>query len=94
MIGIAAIPAAIMLVLMLRLPESPRWLVKNDQVDEARSNLQRVRGEDDVERELNDIVKVEEQVTRSRCTRLERTGSAVGAPGPHRRLRDSGVHPA
>ena len=62
MIGIAAIPAAIMLVLMLRLPESPRWLVKNDQVDEARSNLQRVRGEDDVERELNDIVKVEEQV--------------------------------
>ena len=62
MIGVASVPAAIMLVLMLRLPESPRWLVKNDQVDEARSNLQRVRGEDDVEKELNDIVDVEEQV--------------------------------
>ena len=65
MIGVAAIPAAIMLVLMLRLPESPRWLIKNDQADQARSNLQRVRGEDDVERELNDIVEVEEQVRES-----------------------------
>ena len=62
MIGIASVPAAIMLLLMLRLPESPRWLVRDDQVDEARSNLQRVRGEDDVERELNEIVAVEEQV--------------------------------
>ena len=29
-IGIAAVPAAIMLALLVRLPESPRWLVRND----------------------------------------------------------------
>ncbi len=65
MIGVAAIPAALMLVLMLRLVESPRWLVKVDRIEDARSNLQRVRGEDDVEEELNSIVEVEEEVRES-----------------------------
>jgi MFS family permease len=48
-------------LLILPAPESPRWLVKVDRVDEARSNLRRVRGEDDVEAELGDIMEVEEQ---------------------------------
>ena len=61
MIGLAAAPAALLLLLMLPAPESPRWLVKVDRIDEARSNLQRVRGQDDVEDELGDIQDVEEQ---------------------------------
>lgn len=61
MIGLAALPAALLFVLMLPAPESPRWLVKVDRNDEARSNLQRVRGEDDVEEELGEIEAVEEQ---------------------------------
>ncbi len=61
MIGLAAIPAALLLLLMLPAPESPRWLVKVDRVDEARSTLQRVRGQDDVEDELHEIQEVEEE---------------------------------
>ncbi len=61
MIGLAALPAALLFVLMLPAPESPRWLIKVDRDEEARSNLRRVRGVDDVEDELRDINEVEEQ---------------------------------
>jgi MFS family permease len=61
MIGLAAAPAAVLLLLMLRSPESPRWLVKVDRVDEARDSLRRVRGEDNVEAELREIIAVEEE---------------------------------
>jgi hypothetical protein len=64
MIGIASVPAALLLVLMLRAPESPRWLVKVDKIDDARSNLKRVRGVEDVEdveEELHGIEEIEEQ---------------------------------
>ncbi len=61
MIGLAAAPAAVLFLLMLRSPESPRWLVKVDRVDEARDSLRRVRGEDNVEAELRDIIAVEEE---------------------------------
>ncbi len=76
MIGIAAAPAALLLLLMLPAPESPRWLVKVDRVDEAQSNLQRVRGEDDVEAELTDIIAVEEE------RRRPRYAAGGGSPSP------------
>ena len=61
MIGLAVLPAALLLVLMLPAPESPRWLVKVDRTDDARSNLQRVRGTEDVEAELRSIEEVEDE---------------------------------
>lgn len=61
MIGLAALPAAALFLLMLPAPESPRWLIKVNRDEEARSNLRRVRGVDDVEDELRDINEVEEQ---------------------------------
>src|SRR3954452_15422945 len=65
-IGMAAVPATAMLLLMLRLPESPRWLVKRDELDAAREVLDRIRPEgQDVGPELRAIVELEEHESRS-----------------------------
>ena len=65
-IGAAAVPAAIMLGLMLRLPESPRWLVGHGDRDGAREVLQGVRGDGaDVDGELRDIVALTEEERRA-----------------------------
>ncbi len=61
-IGSAAVPALVMLALMTRLPESPRWLVKHHDTDAARAVLEKVRPDDyDVGPELDDIVELEER---------------------------------
>lgn len=54
-LGIAAIPAALFLLMLLGIPESPRWLVKKQRAEEARQVLQ-LTGEENVEQELGEIV--------------------------------------
>ncbi len=64
-VGAAAVPAAVMLFMMLRLPESPRWLAKTGDEDGARASLERVRQRGvDVGPELEEVrsaVRAEEQ---------------------------------
>ncbi len=55
MLGVAAIPAALFLIMLFGIPRSPRWLVKKGRVAEAREIL-RLIGEPDYESELADIV--------------------------------------
>jgi sugar porter (SP) family MFS transporter len=69
MLGIAALPGAALLVGMLTVPYSPRWLVARGRDEQARSVLDRLRKGDphaDVPRELNDI---QESVATERGTR-------------------------
>jgi len=83
-IGAAAVPAAVLFLLVLRQPESPRWLVKVDRLDEARSTLQRVRGvdsPDEVDDELDEIRDLVSQ---------EQDAPVRGWPG----LRQGWVRPA
>ena len=52
---VAAIPAALFLIMLFGIPQSPRWLVEKRRVDEARTVLQQV-GEENSEQELQDIL--------------------------------------
>ena len=55
-LGVAAIPSAFFLLMLLTIPRSPRWLVKKARVQEARRVLESI-GEESVEQELQDIVR-------------------------------------
>ena len=61
MLLIAVVPAIALLVGMIFMPESPRWLVANRSTDRARTVLRRIRGTSDVERELGEIEEAERQ---------------------------------
>lgn len=81
-IGAAAVPAVLMLVFMLRLPESPRWLTKHEDRDGAREVLEKVRHEgDDIDAELEEIAST---------TKKEKQASTRGWSG----LREPWVRPA
>ncbi|MCM0583434.1 sugar porter family MFS transporter [Weissella diestrammenae] len=55
MLGLAAVPAIILFLGVLRLPESPRFLVKSKQIDAARQVLSYIRSTDEIEPELEEI---------------------------------------
>ncbi len=81
-VGAAAVPGTLMLLMMLRLPESPRWLVKTDQRERAQQALEAVRPRGtDVSDELREVSDLVEE---------ERTASTRGWRG----LREAWVRPA
>ena len=91
MLGLAAVPAVILFFGVLRLPESPRFLVRRGKLTEARYVLGNIRTEDVVEKELAQIQKTanEEraahekgswsQLFSSRCRYLVTAGVGVAA---------------
>ncbi|KAL3626646.1 Sugar transporter [Castilleja foliolosa] len=55
MLGVAGIPAVVQFVLMLSLPESPRWLFRNGKEEEARSILEKIYPAEEVEDEVQSL---------------------------------------
>jgi MFS transporter, SP family, arabinose:H+ symporter len=53
--GVATLPAVLFLVMLFGIPPSPRWLVTQKRVEEARAVLQSM-GSDDPEKELQEII--------------------------------------
>lgn len=55
MFGIGIIPAILLSVGMFFLPESPRWLIKQNRLNEAHKTLQKLRCAQNVDHEINEI---------------------------------------
>lgn len=55
-LGVTAIPATLFFLTLFAIPRSPRWLVKKNRMEEARTVLQHT-GEDDFEDALQEIVQ-------------------------------------
>jgi sugar porter (SP) family MFS transporter len=56
MLGVSGIPALFFFIMLFTIPRSPRWLAQKSRVGEARQVLEQI-GEENVETELQDIVK-------------------------------------
>jgi sugar porter (SP) family MFS transporter len=56
MLGVSGIPALFFFIMLFTIPRSPRWLAQKSRVAEARQVLEQI-GEENVEAELQDIVK-------------------------------------
>lgn len=63
MLGLAAIPSLILLVGMLRMPETPRYLVKEGEHEEAHEVLEEVTqdGDETPKQKIEEIKEVEEE---------------------------------
>ncbi|XP_051135008.1 inositol transporter 4-like [Andrographis paniculata] len=52
MLGVAGVPSIVQFVLMLSLPESPRWLYRQDKIQEARAILEKIYPANEVDDEM------------------------------------------
>lgn len=55
MLGLASVPAILLIPALLRLPETARWLVLKGRIDEARTSLERTDPDANIDTELADI---------------------------------------
>ena len=69
MLAVCAIPAIFLFFGMLRVPESPRWLISKGRYDEALEVLKTVRSEERAEAEMDEVERV---------SRLEATEHKTG----------------
>lgn len=87
MLGSAAIPAIILFAGVLRLPESPRFLIKNGQLDAARTVLSYIRPADEIDNEIETI----QSTAKTESVAAKNTSWATLFSGKYRYLVIAGV---
>lgn len=65
MLAVCAVPAVFLFFGMLRMPESPRWLISKGRYDEALEVLMQVRNEDRARAELGEVEQLAEEEAES-----------------------------
>jgi MFS transporter, SP family, solute carrier family 2 (myo-inositol transporter), member 13 len=64
MVGLGALPAVFQCLVMLAMPESPRWLIQAGRTEEAKSVLQKVFGTSNMKRTVQPVMKAIEREVR------------------------------
>ncbi|XP_015874472.3 sugar transport protein 10 [Ziziphus jujuba] len=59
-LGLAGVPAILMTIGAIFLPETPNSIIERGQVDKAKIMLQKIRGTDNVDNELHDLIDASE----------------------------------
>lgn len=59
MVGLAVVPSVAMLIGLIFMPETPRWLIRRGRGEEARAVLARTRAPGEIDAELAEIDRVE-----------------------------------
>jgi len=68
MLGVSAVPAILLFVVMLPMPDSPRWFVKVGRRNDAIKALQKVRPDVDADAEITEIEKAAQEDDANKAT--------------------------
>jgi sugar porter (SP) family MFS transporter len=68
MLGVSAVPAVLLFVVMLPMPDSPRWFVKVGRREDAIKALEKVRPDVDAIAEINEIEKAAQEDDANKAT--------------------------
>ncbi len=72
MLGSGAIPAVILLIGILFLHDTPRWLISKNKIDEAREVFKKIYPENDIENHINEIKETLSSSTENKKVKLQK----------------------